>query len=223
MRIILCRRGRSASRKRAITAAARAGLMTASAPVRAVEKRVTKQLSKSDMPDDVPDGHGDLDLRLPLRYVDPHRLLFDLRPEGPDVLVVELVEDVPSNEGGLPDASLPDEADFRFEQIGFGHRGLPRSNATFHPLGLNSSSLVLRIESDGQSSLSLFTGSASRSPNPTVVKVSGFAVAVLGREVAIRPWRLDIRGSQNETRAQATRMRTARTSPGETAACRGGR
>src|SRR2546428_2049676 len=108
-------------------------------PLRAVEERVAEQLSKSDMPDDVPDGHEDLDLRVPLRYVDPHRLLLDLRPEGPDGLVVELVEDVPSNEGGLPDASLPDEADFRFEQIGFGHRDLPRSNATFHPLGLNSS------------------------------------------------------------------------------------
>src|SRR5438128_7421443 len=103
------------------------------------------------MPDDVPDGHGDLDLRLPLRYVDPHRLLFDFRPEGSDVLVVELVEDVPSNEGGLPDASFPDEADFRFELIGFGHVTFRAAMPSFRPLGLKPSLLVLRIESDGVS------------------------------------------------------------------------
>src|SRR5437867_9088737 len=108
------------------------------------------------MPDDVPDCHGDLDLRMPLRYVDPHRLLFDLRPEGPDVLVVELVEDVPSNEGGLPKPSLPDEAVFRFKQIGLGHLVLPRINATFNRLGFNSSDFVLRIDSIGGSSLCYF-------------------------------------------------------------------
>src|SRR3989442_903959 len=86
------------------------------------------------MTDDVPDRHGDIDLRMPAGYVDPHRLLFDFRPEGSDVLVVELVEDVPSNERGLPDASFPDEADFRFELIGFGHVTFRAAMPSFRPL-----------------------------------------------------------------------------------------
>src|SRR2546422_9354761 len=67
-------------------------------PLRAVEERVTEQLSKPDMPDDIPDRHVDVDLRVPLWYVEPHRLLFDLRPERADVFVVELVEDIPPNQ-----------------------------------------------------------------------------------------------------------------------------
>src|SRR6266705_85853 len=47
-------------------------------PLRAVEERVAEQLSKPDMPDDVPDRHVDVDLRVPLWYVEPPRLLFDL-------------------------------------------------------------------------------------------------------------------------------------------------
>ncbi len=71
--------------------------------------------------------------------------------------------------------------------------------------------------------LRAFAGSAVGSLDPTVIEVSGCGVAELEREIGIRPGRLDIRDSQNETRAQATRMHTARTSPGETAACRGAR
>src|SRR5213593_3246924 len=104
-------------------------------PLRAVEERVTEQLPEPDVSDDVPYRHADVDLRVPLRYLDAHRLLLDLCAKRADVFVVELVEDVPSNEGGLPDASFPDEADFRFELIGFGHRGLPSSNAELPSFG----------------------------------------------------------------------------------------
>src|SRR2546422_7486136 len=90
---------------------------------------------------------------------------------------------------------------------------------TFHLWGLNSSCLVLRIESDGRS-LPCIHRIRYWSLSPPAVKVSGFGVAGLEREIAILPGRLGIRSSQNEIRAQATLMRTARTSPGEMAACR---
>jgi len=41
-----------------------------------------------------------------------HLFLRDLRAEGLDVLVVEVVEHEPSDQGGLPDGGFADEADF---------------------------------------------------------------------------------------------------------------
>src|SRR2546426_457180 len=104
MRIILCSRLRKVGHDRRESPGAYEGLASRQVghrknPLRAVEERVAEQLSKSDMPDDVPDRHVDVDLRVPLWYVEPHRLLFDLRPERADVFVVELVEDIPPNQG----------------------------------------------------------------------------------------------------------------------------
>src|SRR2546425_952299 len=53
---------------------------------------------------------------------DVNRLLGDLRADGRDVAVVELVLDEPLDQRGLPDRDIPDEADLGLEVLLAGHR-----------------------------------------------------------------------------------------------------
>src|SRR3989442_46865 len=75
------------------------------------------ELAESLLPHDVPDRHVDLD-RLAVDVRDREFLLRNLRPEGLDVLVVEVLEDEPADEARLPDGGLPDEADLDFHAAG---------------------------------------------------------------------------------------------------------
>src|SRR2546428_348402 len=82
----------------------------------------SRRVPEAFLPHDVPDRHVHMDLRavrgpelhLPLRY---------FRAQGRDVAVVELVLNEPPDQGRLADGSLADEADFRLDPLGLGHRG----------------------------------------------------------------------------------------------------
>src|SRR5207245_1890975 len=73
-------------------------------------------------PHDVPDRHVHVDLRA-VRGPELHLPLRDFRAQSRDVAVVELVLDEPSDQGRLADRGLADEADFRLDSLGLGHRG----------------------------------------------------------------------------------------------------
>ena len=55
------------------------------------------------------------DLHVPLGMEEGQLLLGDLRPDRRDVPVVEHVQDVPADQGGLPDGLFADEAHLHFE------------------------------------------------------------------------------------------------------------
>src|SRR3989454_2439272 len=88
----------------------------------AVEERLLEEVAEPLLPHDVPDRHVHVDLRA-VRGPELHLPLRDFRAQGRDVAVVELVLDEPSDQGRLADRGLADEADFRLDSLGLGHRG----------------------------------------------------------------------------------------------------
>src|SRR6266566_1558258 len=85
---------------------------------RSREVRFSQQLSEGLVAHDVPDRHVQLHLEVLLLDRDAQLLLRDLRAEGRLVPVVVLVEDVPPDQGGLPDGRVADEAHFRLHDHG---------------------------------------------------------------------------------------------------------
>src|SRR2546428_5578788 len=85
-----------------------------------LEIRVAEQRSESFFAHDVPHHHVERRRGALPDHVD--RFLGDLRADGRDVPVVELVLDEPLDERGLPDRDIPDEADLGLEMLLAGHR-----------------------------------------------------------------------------------------------------
>src|SRR6266568_3322533 len=92
-------------------------------PFRTVEERLLQEVPEAFLAHDVPDGHVHLELRALVREVERHLPLRDLRAEGRDVPVVELVLDEPPDEGGLSDRRFAHEANLRLDPLDLGHRG----------------------------------------------------------------------------------------------------
>src|SRR6266545_4058274 len=85
---------------------------------RSREVRLPQQLPEGLVAHDVPDRHVELHLEVLLLDRDAQLLLRHLGAEGRLVAVVVLVEDVPPDEGRLPDGRVSDEAHFRLHDHG---------------------------------------------------------------------------------------------------------
>src|SRR5207247_9944687 len=77
-------------------------------PFRAMEERLLEEIPEAFLPHDVPDGHVHVDLRA-VPGLERHLALRDLRAEGRDVAVVELILDEPPDQGRLANGRLADE------------------------------------------------------------------------------------------------------------------
>src|SRR5438105_15687304 len=92
-----------------------------------MEVRFLQQFAESLLSHDVPDRH--VDVGSPVRPVQFDLFLRDLRAERRDVPVVELVLDESSDEAGLADRAVSDEADLRLHVLEAGQRGRVRHAA----------------------------------------------------------------------------------------------
>src|SRR6266581_1565217 len=97
-------------------------------PAGAVEVRLLEEFPEALLTHDVPDRHVDLQLARALGHRGRQFLLRDLRAERLDVLVVEVVQDEPTDERRLPDGRLADEAHLHFHPLDF-HERPPRNVA----------------------------------------------------------------------------------------------
>src|SRR5712692_555429 len=83
--------------------------------LRAVEIRLLQEFSEALLAHDVPNRH--VYVRAPVGSVDLELLLRDLRPQGGDVTVVELVLDETSDETRFADRAFADEADLDLHSL----------------------------------------------------------------------------------------------------------
>src|SRR6266571_2909786 len=95
-------------------------------PAGAVEVRLLEEFPEALLTHDVPNRHVDLQLARALGHRGRQFLLRDLRAERLDVLVVEVVQDEPTDERRLPDGRLADEAHLHFHPLDF-HERPPRN------------------------------------------------------------------------------------------------
>src|SRR3989454_9530854 len=89
-------------------------------PLGSLAIRIREACPLSFLAHDVPHHH--VERRRGALPDDVNRLLGDLRADGRDVAVVELVLDEPLDERGLPDRDIPDEADLGLDVLLAGHR-----------------------------------------------------------------------------------------------------
>src|SRR5712692_6329548 len=92
-----------------------------------VKVGVLQELSEAFLAHDVPDHEDDVYLEIPFRRGHVDLLLRDARADRRDVMLFEHVGHEAPDEGGLPDALVADEADFRLEL--FRDQRGPRSEA----------------------------------------------------------------------------------------------
>src|SRR6266571_1171225 len=90
--------------------------------LRSVEERLLQEIPEAFLAHDVPDGHVHLELRALVREGERHLPLRDLRAEGRDVPVVELVLDESPDQGGLSDRCFAHETNLRLDPLDLGHR-----------------------------------------------------------------------------------------------------
>src|SRR2546426_5321408 len=115
-------------------------------PLRAVEVRFLEEFAEALLPHDVPDCHVDLQLGPPVGMGHRELLLRDLRAEGLDVLIIEVVEYEPADQRRLTARRLTDEAYFHLHPADV-PGGPFRCNALTRAGGYKRSPHVIKRES----------------------------------------------------------------------------